>query len=321
MIPRKRERNISLDIELSSTSSSSKKGKLNTDDVEVINIPTYKTKIAKREYYNLTGKNYRFIFPLELTSIYESAFSLTFIKELNLPSKLKYIGVDAFSSNNLLVNVVIPNSVETIGRSAFADNQQLLDVRFGSESKLKVLGVEAFAECRLLRNVVLPPNLKTIDSFAFSQTNLQSIVVYADKLEFGVFSKCYNLREVVIRKSKRNTMFTSVQVVSNIFLLCNSLKKLILPDDVLFLQYAPIPSCREVVWVISQTEFGCGYRKDLVRNKAFTYTSLPKNVKHTIVCEYQLENLEYLLLSSKHIDVHNWEYLSMMVYEYLEDIL
>ncbi len=300
---------------------------MNTCDDEVIHIPPNTCKILKQEYSNLQGKSYRVIFPLKLTSILNSAFSSTAIKVLNLPPKLEYIGTDAFSSNNLLVDLVIPNSVTKIGRSAFSDNGQLLSVRFSSESKLKTIGCKAFSNCHLLKNIVLPPNLIKIDVNAFSKANsLQSVVVYTNTLQYSALSlsftlhRCQNLQEVVIRKSKLCSSKSIYQQniyhiyeVNTLFYACKNVRKLVLPADFKYLRYR-LPSCRDVVWVISQDGFGCEY-KDLLRKRL---VKLPDE-KNTIVCEYQLENLEYLLMVTMDIDVYNWDYLSMKVYEYLEE--
>ncbi len=314
MITRKRERDINLDIELSS-----KKGKLNTDDddEEVINIPPYKTTILKQEYSHLPGRSYSVIFPLKLTSILESAFSSTAIQVLNLPPKLNYIGVKAFYSNNLLVDLVIPNSVTKIGRSAFEDNQHLLSVRFGQDSKLKTIGRTAFLNCRLLTTVVLPPCLNNIGVFAFSRTNLRSIVIYTNSIRHGTFHQCVYLREVVIRKSKLCGIPYRL-IAENIFLGCINLQKLVLPEDIDFSQYTPI-SCKEIVWVISKDDFGCK-SEQIYRYRMMRLFNIPQT-GHTFVFENELEILEYFLMVTIDIDLYNWDYLSMKIYEYLERTL
>ncbi len=108
--------------------------------------------------------------------------------------KIKEISKGAFSSNQKITSVVLPN-VKVIGEYGLASNESLVSVKLG---KLETIGEYAFFETAI---TVMPEfTAKTkIGKYAFSHTKLTSVNI-PDKMEIeeGTFSECTELNSVVI---------------------------------------------------------------------------------------------------------------------------
>ncbi len=286
----------------------------------VLYISPDKTRIERQEYTDLPGVYSCVAFPPELTSIGYSAFALTYIIDLILPPKLENIGVKAFY-RCMIFNVKIPNSVTYIDLLAFARNTCLTSVIFGPESQLRTIGRSSFMSCPSLTHIVFPPYLEDIEEYAFAYSGLKYIVISVNIVRNFAFTDCKGLQEVVFKRPRKPAYCRNMCILDSVFTGCTALKKLIFQaDDVYINTKNVISSCTDVVWVIYQEEFGYNYKEGLeYKNKEYKF--IFPNAKHTIVWEKQLENLEYFLSVSDNIDVHNWDFLSLKVYEYLENIL
>lgn len=80
--------------------------------------------------------------------------------------KVTAIGKDAFKKQNLIVSIVIPDSVVTIGRSAFSSMSALKQVTIGKG--VKVIEGFAFSSCDNLASIIIPDNVESIGSYAIS---------------------------------------------------------------------------------------------------------------------------------------------------------
>ncbi len=128
-----------------------------------------------------------------------SSFKNNQISEINFGSKLETIGTEAFVSNKL-TKVVIPNNVTTIGDRAFTNNEELTEVTipqsavnsfqniFGSGSqnnKVIVLNISEGVtnipngtfENLSIEQVNLPQTLTTIGNLAFKGNKMQTIIL------------------------------------------------------------------------------------------------------------------------------------------------
>ncbi|MEC1179688.1 leucine-rich repeat protein [Metasolibacillus meyeri] len=126
-----------------------------------------------------------------------SMFSATGLGALEIPSRVKLIGTEAFANNRLasltfeptanllsignhafqnnnLGTIEIPASVHTIAESAF-NNNQLTSVTFASEnSQLKTIGNFAFQNNQL-ENIIFPSSIIAIGESAFYLNDLKKI--------------------------------------------------------------------------------------------------------------------------------------------------
>lgn len=104
------------------------------------------------------------------------------------------IGKGAFSHNQNIVSVVLPNVV-SVGDYGLASNKNLASVTLG---KLESIGIYGFFESSITE---LPDiNVETdIGKYAFSYTKLGSVIIPDGMvISEGVFSECSELSEVVI---------------------------------------------------------------------------------------------------------------------------
>lgn len=109
------------------------------------------------------------------------------------------ISAEAFSGNNYVTIVAIPESVTSIGANAFANCSKLIAVNFSSNlrsigdgafynsglqsidlpSSVQVIGAQAFAQCSSLVHAILPSSLSSVGDSVFAMTaSLSEVTVY-----------------------------------------------------------------------------------------------------------------------------------------------
>ena len=140
-----------------------------------------------------------------------SAFASVAITTLTIPDSVKTIGASAFSGIGI-TTLTIPDSVKTIGDGAFANCKELVnvDIRLGIE----FVGINAFSGCDKLEY-----NEKDDTLYLGTASNDYIVLVKA---------KDVNVTSCVINK------YTKV-ISTNAFLLCMSLKEIVLPESVQFI--------------------------------------------------------------------------------------
>lgn len=119
------------------------------------------------------------------------------------------IGAYAFRNQNMISEVIIPETVKFIGSRAFDNcNINYLTIGKGVEE----IGDEAFRWCPLFK-ITLPEGLKTIGKMAFSQSledrkhgNLRELVIPNSVTEIGehAFAFCYELKKLVLGSSVKS---------------------------------------------------------------------------------------------------------------------
>jgi hypothetical protein len=87
------------------------------------------------------------------------------------------IGANAFSNQDAVSDVTIPNSVIDIGDGAFINCSGLTSVTFGNS--VTNIGEQAFYECYGLTSVTIPAGVTTIGKDAFAYNGLTNITVNA----------------------------------------------------------------------------------------------------------------------------------------------
>ena len=145
-----------------------------------------------------------FIVPDGVVIIAYYAFSNNdYLKEIALPETLTKIAEGAFSGVKRLEAINIPDSVTIIEKNAFFKCIALANVTLGQG--LKTLGDEAFYHCNSIEKIVLPDSLT--------------------KIGVKVFMQCYSLKEVVLPS-------TIKEIPTAMFSSCTALRSIELPNTV-----------------------------------------------------------------------------------------
>ena len=101
-----------------------------------------------------------------------SQWATTFLEEINLSSKLKTIGDEAFYDCRRLKQLHLPNTVTTIGEEAFTNCRSLQSLvipngvqTLGNDSSV---GFGMFENCKSLKEITIPSSVGSIQSNAIS---------------------------------------------------------------------------------------------------------------------------------------------------------
>lgn len=111
--------------------------------------------------------------------------------------KVSQIGDYAFSQNEKINKVTVPQTVYRIGSSAFAESPNLKSVQFSDN--VKEIGVSAFYGCTSLTDVNIPSRVTAIDEYTFSGcTNLETVNMSKSVETIGAnaFEGCISLKDV-----------------------------------------------------------------------------------------------------------------------------
>lgn len=144
----------------------------------------------------------------KVTEIGDEAFSSNEIVEsVILPEGIITIGEDAFRYCTKLISIEIPNSVKTIKSSAFEYCYALIEINL--PSGLTVLEDNVFLACKSLKNLAIPESVTTIKGNAFdSCPKLTSITVPKNvaQIEYD-FEFCDSLSNINVASD--NKVFSS----------------------------------------------------------------------------------------------------------------
>ena len=150
----------------------------------------------------------------------------------------------AFTNNNSLKYITIPDSVIYIGSNAFYGCSILSSVTIGDS--VKEIGSEAFNHCRSLSHITIPNSVINMGEYTFNNCSslpVEDNVRYADKWAVGVTVRTaitYTLRNntvgVVGMASLTTTVITIPDGVTSIgdyaFYNCSNLTGITIPDGV-----------------------------------------------------------------------------------------
>ncbi len=115
----------------------------------------------------------------------------------NIP--IREVAENAFSGNEELESVVLPDSIVKIGKSAFINCHNLKSVTLGEN--ITEIGEAAFSFCSVLRDITIPDNVTIMEKKAFRHCrNLTN--VYIGKglavISAATFEECTSLQSIVI---------------------------------------------------------------------------------------------------------------------------
>lgn len=128
----------------------------------------------------------------------------------------------AYSYNEIMTSVYIPDSVLCIGAYAFYMNRGLQLLRM-SNNLIKI-GEESFGFCSKLSRIILPNTLQIIGARAFNNCSITEITIPASVRKIGAhaFKGCKSLKYVSFEGIPQ-------QINSGLFDECKSLEKIIVP--------------------------------------------------------------------------------------------
>ena len=236
---------------------------------------------------------------------------------LKIPSKLgnypvRKIGDYAFSDNNSVLSVVIPDTVTTIGDGAFRDCKYMTSVTLGKgltsigmyafsgtgisqitfPNSVTAMGESVLSGCTSLKKIILPSKIKGIPTFFCNNTKITEIRIPegVEYINQAAFYSCTSLEKVQLPKTLKEIYASAFDGDTNLKLIyppegltdigsqafrdCKSLEMITLPSTLKYLN--------------SEAFLGCTSLKTAVaKNTASTSTlfysySLGYNTKSTI---------------------------------------
>ncbi len=180
------------------------------DDCEELNIPS---AVFWDGYYNVNdpdneGKWYTVV------GIGEEAFSWNNeIVSISIPNTVTYIAESAFHECESLKSLILPESVTELGDYAFRQCLSLSMVSF--DKGLKTIGEGAFYLCESLAEVNLNEGLEYIGEDAFEGCAITSIYIPGTVtfLGGGAFYGCYDLETIIFGEGLTSLVDTSSDYV------------------------------------------------------------------------------------------------------------
>lgn len=194
-----------------------------------------------------TNTSIRFVdLPTKLKTIGDNAFDDRLLTgPLVLPEGLDSIGKEAFQKN-YITEVTIPESVRAIGQSAFYDNQFLKSVTLNN--RMETINRSLFNYCKKLAVVRGGKNVKIVDQSAFSGCDsLRSISdITPVTINSSAFNNCRKLESLNFSRIKsigyesfyccfglkEADLTTLTSIYGRSFIACTGLKKVTLGNDI-----------------------------------------------------------------------------------------
>lgn len=203
--------------------------------------------------------------PSHLLSIGYEAFYYSSIYSITLPLSLESIASEAFMCCHALTQIHIPAAVQSIGSNPFRGCISLMSITadpnnavYGIYSNalihkesmmlivypygligetltipdgIKIIGDIAFGyEGPTIKNLVIPNSVETIGSSAFAFSNVQHIEIGSGvtNMEYGPFTYCGSLKDVIIADG-------ATYIGNGAFSHCSKLETVIIPDSVTYI--------------------------------------------------------------------------------------
>lgn len=154
----------------------------------------------------------------DIETIPASAFTKTSIRFVDLPTKLKTIGDNAFDNRYLIGPLVLPEGLDSIGKEAFKQNY-ITEVTI--PESVRAIGVTAFYDNRYLKSVTLNNRMELINQSLFNRCNNLAVVRGGKNVKIVdqyAFYECDSLRSI--------SDITPVTIKRNAFYNCRKLESL-----------------------------------------------------------------------------------------------
>lgn len=206
------------------------------------------------------------------------------IVNVEIPSSVKELGDQVFSSCPNLETVKLNEGIERIGRLCFFNNAKFKEINFPSTLKelkyqcfascnvltkaqlnegLEILGEAVFASCSGLKEVYVPKSLKEFGKNMFSfATSLQSVNLpeWLEEIPDGTCSNCTSLTSIVIPKGVKRIgqsafygvpittldLPEGVETIEYIAFYATKIVNLNIPDNVSYIGYHAFGWCPDL---------------------------------------------------------------------------
>lgn len=162
-------------------------------------IPNTVTSLGNSCFYKSRIKEISI--PDSIDTIPTGAFySCTNLISITIPNSITYIGSWAFNYCSSLISLTIPNSVTSIGNSAFLDCSSLTSIVIGNG--VTSIGECAFSGCKSLTSITIPNSVTSIGDYFlrgtyFNIINFEGTIEQWDAVEKGSYWKDQSLVTVV----------------------------------------------------------------------------------------------------------------------------
>ena len=214
----------------------------NCADLTSVTIPTSVTSIGNDAFSGCTGLKEVHITDLyawcnvtfsnytsnPLYNAHNFYLNNQLITNLVIPDSVTSIGNWAFYSCESLTSITIPNSVTSIGDSAFEDGTGLTGVTI--PDSVTSIGDSAFYGCTSLTSITIPNSVTSIGDYAFYDTawydNQPDGLVYAGKVAYEYKGTC---------PAKVKIKAGTLGIAGSAFAWCMELKKVTIPDSVTYI--------------------------------------------------------------------------------------
>ena len=210
-------------------------------------------------------------FPANLKSVHESIFDAYWggadsLETVILPEGLEHIDKYAFNECKKLKNINIPSTLKTIGMYAFSESGiESIKLPFGMES----IGIQAFYGCESLKTVEIPEGIKKMDVYCFSSTGITELYLPFVEDFTICFSNCKDLKRVTIASGYK---VLPGGVYDGAFSGCVSLEEVSIPNTVEEIAYNCFNGCSSLEEVILPTSL------KKIKRQAFSGTSIKEIV-------------------------------------------
>jgi len=171
------------------------------------------TKILPNSFSGMRNLRY-IVLPEELSDISYSAFYYTGLREVEIPSKVSEIGVEAFSHCSFFRKIKLPEGLQRIDGMAFTESG-LREIEIPGSVE-EICG-EAFCSCENLTQVTLHEGLKFIGEGAFYDTGIEEIDIPISVQDIGAraFAGCDKLKKVKSLKNIEQYVVSSETILQN----------------------------------------------------------------------------------------------------------
>lgn len=202
------------------------------------------------ESVSYEGKNYK------VTSIRDHAFSgNNDVIEIQIPNSVTIIGKSAFESCNSLTSISIPNSVTFIGSYAFSHCERLISVNL--PTSITTIEDEIFTGCHNLTDIEIPNSVISISYGAFADCIKMTRVIIPSsvkEIEQGAFWGCYKLSRVEITdleawlKIKFSDWDSNpIYFAHHLYLNGSEIKNLVIPNSITVIEDLAFRGCYDII--------------------------------------------------------------------------
>lgn len=192
---------------------------------------TYTVEFGKATLEKYTGTGSNVVIPSTLggkplVQIRDCAFSTNeYINSVVIPDTVQELGHQVFYGCHNLQKVHLSTSLISIPWMTFAECTNLKEINF--PANVLEIGESAFSRCSSLKNIVCP-NVKNLGYLCFSNCiSLQSAIFKKGIIENGgwIFNNCVNLENVVLPQG-------TLKIAGGTFSGCKALKHINIPASV-----------------------------------------------------------------------------------------